>query len=42
MKDMTEARRRKLIEKAHALLDEAEKCIKVIVDAAMQNNKKAA
>ncbi len=42
MKNLAEARRKMLIKKAHSLLDEAEKCIKIIVSAAKKESKKAA
>ena len=41
MKDINEARRMKLIKKAHALLDEAERCVEIIIEAAKENNKAA-
>lgn len=42
MNDLAATRRKMLISKAHALLDEAEKCIKVIISAVNKENKKAA
>ena len=42
MKTMDAARKEKLIRKAHALLDEAEKCIKIITSRVGEDRKKAA